>query len=418
MTLKLLRKSSMLISAALFIGVAGCGSSGGPGTTTGSGGNGPSGSGGSGGAGPSGSGGAGPSGSGGSTSSGSGGSDVDASGGGSGGSTGTDGAAGATEAGTGSGGTIVPVGTKGVQADPGTEGDGTIDDPPPYPPAPETVARKAGVPVGKVMPYQIYASTNVYKSQGLKFNYTIYVPAQYQKGKPAAFMLFLDGQHFAGPGTPVVAEDYHWNAPILYDNLIASGELPVTIVAFMDPGVPNGMYRRGDNFHPDAELRSMEYDKASADFGNFLINEFIPDCVKKDYDIVDDPDGWGIGGHSSGGIAAITTPWFHIDKFHKAHSSSASYPNTNNFPGTPSFPNAFNSVTPAKPIRITMLSGTMDLGGWFAANTNAANILKAKGYHYRFRPGQDNHVPPLAAINEFANAMRWLWRGYSLPWYK
>ncbi len=370
---------SSVVGAALAL--AGCGSSGGPGSGGGTGGRGQSGTGGTS-----------ATGSGGSTATGSGGASATGSGGS------TTGSGGATA--TGSGGTTA--------TDAGSDGAG----------APETVARKAGVPVGKVMPYQIYASTNVYKAQGLKFNYTIYVPAQYQKGKPAAFMLFLDGQHFAGPGTPVVSEDYHWNAPILYDNLIASGELPVTIVAFMDPGVPNGMYRRGDQFQPDASLRSMEYDKASPDFGNFLINEFIPDCVKKDYDIVDDPDGWGIGGHSSGGIAAITTPWFHIDKFHKSHSSSASYPNTNNFPGTPSFPNAFNSVTPAKPIRITMLSGTMDLGGWFAANNNAAMILKAKGYHYRYRPGQDNHVPPLAAINEFANALRWLWRGYSLPWYK
>jgi len=334
----------------------------------------------------------------------------------------SDGGGGASDAGSGgalegggSSGTVV-AGTKGVQADPGTVGDGTLDDPPPYPPAPETVMRMPGVPVGKVMPYQLYASPNVYK--GLKFNYTIYVPAQYQKGKPAAFMVFLDGQHFAGPGTPVASEDYHWNAPILFDNLIASGDVPVTLIAFMDPGVPNGMYRRGDNMHPDAELRSMEYDKPSPDFSTFLINEFIPDVVKKDYDIVDDPDGWGIGGHSSGGICAIMAGWFRPDKFRKLHSSSASYPNTNNFGGAITFPNEFNKVTPPKPLRITMLSGTMDLGGWFAANNNAATILKAKGYHYRYRPGQDNHVPPLAAINEFANAMRWQWRGYSLPWYK
>jgi enterochelin esterase-like enzyme len=413
MMLKVLRKNGFFLSATLFIGLAGCGSAGGPGTTTtGSGGAGPSGSGGGG---PSGSGGADPSGSGGSTSSGSGGSEQDANGGGSGGTIATDAG---IDAGPGTGGSTVPVGTKGVQADPGTDGDGTFPQPPPYPPAPETVARMPGVPVGKVMPYQLYASTNVYKAQGLKFNYTIYVPAQYQKGKPAAFMLFLDGQHFAGPGTPIVSEDYHWNAPILFDNLIASGELPVTIIAFMDPGVPNGMYRRGDNMHPDAELRSMEYDKPSNDFARFLIDEFIPDTVKKNYDIVDDPDGWGIGGHSSGGICSIMVGWFRPDKFRKLHSSSASFPNTNNFGGSVTFPNELNKVTPAKPIRVTMLSGTNDNGGYLAANTQAAMIFKAKGYHYRFRPGEDHHTPPLAAINEFATAMRWLWRGYSLPWYK
>jgi enterochelin esterase family protein len=329
---------------------------------------------------------------------------------GSGGAPASDGAV--TET-AGSGGMVV-VGTKGVQADPGSEGDGTIPHPAPYPPSPETVARMPGVPVGKVLPYKLYTSPTIYKENGvpLKFNYTLYIPAQYQKGKPAAFMVFLDGQHFAGPGTPVASEDYHWNAPILFDNLIASGDLPVTILAFMDPGTQNGIYRRGDQY-PEAATRSMEYDRPVDTFSRFLLEEFIPNCVTKEYDIVDDPDGWGIGGHSSGGIAAIIAGWFRPDKFRKLHSSSGSYPNTNGV-----FPNIFNTVTPAKPIRITMLSGTNDLGGWYAANNNAATILKAKGYHYRYRPGTDNHTPPLAAINEFATAMRWLWRGYSLPWYK
>jgi enterochelin esterase family protein len=165
----------------------------------------------------------------------------------------------------------------------------------------------------------------------------------------------------------------------------------------------------------------MEYDKPSADFATFLINEFIPDTVKKDYDIVDDPDGWGIGGHSSSGICSIMVGWFRPDKFRKLHSSSANFLNTAKMDFQSlgvTFPGEFNKVTPAKPIRVTMLSGTNDNGGYLAANTQAAMIFKTKGYHYRFRPGQDKHLPPLAAVNDFAGAMRWLWRGYSLPWYK
>ncbi|HEX3696606.1 MAG TPA: alpha/beta hydrolase-fold protein [Polyangia bacterium] len=414
---KIVPSKWIVLSSALCISLGACSSASGPGAgagndaaASGSGGSTAGGSGGTPGAGSGGSGGAG-SGSGGSVGNGSGGASATGGSSGSGGGA-TDGSAN-TEAGNDA--TTVPVGTKGVQADPGTDGDGTIPQPPPYPPAPETVARNPGVPVGKVMPYQIYASKSVYP--GMKFNYTVYVPAQYQKGKPAAFMVFLDGQHFAGPGTPTASEDYHWNAPILYDNLIAAGQLPVTIVAFQDPGTNTGVYRRGDNFHPDAEERSMEYDQPNDGYARFLINEFIPDAITPNWDIVDDPDGWGIGGHSSGGIAAIEACWFRPDKFRKAHSSSASYPNTSNFPGEPTFPSVFNTVKPPKPIRITMLSGTMDDPGWFAANNNAAMVLKTNGYHYRYRPGMDNHTPPLAAINEFADAMRWLWRGYTLPWY-
>jgi hypothetical protein len=39
-------------------------------------------------------------------------------------------------------------------------------------------------------------------------------------------------------------------------------------------------------------------------------------------------------------------------------------------------------------------------------------ILQGLGYHDRYRPGEDVHYPPHAAMADFANALRWLWRGY------
>ena len=170
---KIVPSKWILLSSALCIGLGACSSASGPGAgagndaaASGSGGSTASGSGGSSGAGSGGTGGAG-SGSGGSVGNGSGGASATGGSTGSGGSA-TDGSAN-TEA--GNDGTTVPVGTKGVQADPGTDGDGTIPQPPPYPPAPETVARNPGVPIGKVMPYQIYASKSVYP--GMTFNYTV-----------------------------------------------------------------------------------------------------------------------------------------------------------------------------------------------------------------------------------------------------
>ena len=40
--------------------------------------------------------------------------------------------------------------------------------------------------------------------------------------------------------------------------------------------------------------------------------------------IVQDPDGWAIGGHSSGGMAAFNVAWFYPDKFHKVITASPS----------------------------------------------------------------------------------------------
>ncbi|HET6281567.1 MAG TPA: alpha/beta hydrolase-fold protein [Polyangia bacterium] len=360
------------------------------------------------------------------TSSGSGG----ASGGSGGASTGTGGASGsggASDTDGGSGGNVVadggpkdmpaggetaPAGTKGIQGDPGTMGDGTIPQPPPYPAPPETMGRVGGAPAGMMSPWTIYASKAIYP--GMKFQYAIHVPAQYQKGKPAALMVFFDGQHYGGPNTPNAAEDYHWNAPFLIENLIHTGDMPVTISVYIDPGTPSGIFHR--RTQPDDGLRGQQYDTPSDAHSRFLLNEFLPDVILNKYDIVDDPEGWALAGHSSGGICAFMITWYRPDKFRKSVTSSASFSNTGG-----RFPAAITQLAGApKPIRTTLLSGTNDLTGnpsWLTANTQAADALKAKGYHYRFRTGVDNHTPPLASINESIEAYKWVWRNYKLPWY-
>ena len=67
--------------------------------------------------------------------------------------------------------------------------------------------------------------------------------------------------------------------------------------------------------------------------------------------------------------------------------------------------------------RASSSSGTADIGSFYDENVKAAGIFETLGYHYRFRPGTDQHYPPKAAIADFPDALRWLWRGYTLPWY-
>ncbi len=303
------------------------------------------------------------------------------------------------EAGAGSQGGSVPAGSQGVQADPGSEGDGTYPQPEPYEQPAETMARVAGAPVGMTLSNLKYTSQSAYP--GLTFQYWIYVPAQYQPGKPAALMVYQDGSHYLG------YTEAAFYSQIVFDNLIYQGDMPVTIGVFIQPGTESGLYVYPD----DQGTRSMQYDTPSDQYSQFLLDEFLPDAILSQYDIVDDAEGWGIGGHSSGGICAFMVGWYRPDKFRKLLTHNASFSNTDG-----AFPAAINAE-PQKPLRVYLLSSPNDLGGWFDANNDAAAALEAKGYHYRYRTGSGMHYPPTQAVADYPEALRWMWRGYTLPWY-
>jgi enterochelin esterase-like enzyme len=310
------------------------------------------------------------------------------------GASGASGAAGAT-GGTGAGSL-----TMGSQADPGTMGDGTFPLPPPYNLPPESMGPINNAPKGTVTGPFLHTQTGTYTGWNMwKWTYYVYVPSQYQKGHAAALMIFNDGYLYAGINT---LTDARFNAPQVFDNLIKAGEMPVTIAVFIFPGTNDGhQVGGGDND------RSTQYDTANDQYGKFLRTEFLPTEILNKYDIVTDADGWAMAGHSSGGIASIIAGWFHADRWHKMLTASPSFPNKGGM-----FPNLFKTA-PAKPLRIYHMAGTMDLGGFRGANDSAAMILQMLGYHDRYRQTQDVHYPPHAAMADFAEALRWLWRGYS-----
>lgn len=325
-----------------------------------------------------------------------------ATGGSAGGSVGTAGSAGASAGGAaGSAGSAgSPSLTRGTQLDPGTEGDGTFPQPPPYSLAPESQARAPGAPQGTVTGPFLHTQTGTYTDWSQwKFTYYVYVPAQYQEGHAAALMVFNDGYHYTG--NPALT-DAKFNAPLVFDNLIHEGTMPVTIAVFIYPGTNDGHKVGGGD-----PGRAIQYDSPNDQYGKFLSQEFLPMNVLSQYDIVTDPDGWAIGGHSSGGIASIIAGWYYPDRFRKMLTASPSFPNRGG-----KFPDEFETSPTAKPLRIYHLAGTKDLSGFKAANDEAAEVFAELGYHYRYRPGEDTHYPPLAAQADFPNALRWLWRGY------
>src|SRR3954452_22868563 len=75
-----------------------------------------------------------------------------------------------------------------------------------------------GVPKGEVLKFT-FNQSKIFP--GTARDYWIYVPAQYTPAKPACLYVNQDG--------------IQWNAPTVFDNLIDSKEMPVTIAVFETP---------------------------------------------------------------------------------------------------------------------------------------------------------------------------------------
>lgn len=257
--------------------------------------------------------------------------------------------------------------------------------------------RQEGVPKGTI-------TEHVWKSQifeGTIRRYWVYVPAQYKAESPAALMVFQDGHAYVG-------EQGRFRAPIVMDNLIHKGEMPVTIGVFIDPGHKKEQLPEAPGWKPTPENRSFEYDTLSDQYARFLLEEIIPE-VQRNYKISDDPNLHAICGISSGGICAFTVAWERPDNFRKVLSHVGSFTNIR---GGHNY-EALIRKTPPKPIRVYLQDGSGDLdnehGNWPLANQSMAASLKFKGYDYQFvyGTGAHNDIHGAAVLPD---AMRWLWR--------
>ena len=83
-------------------------------------------------------------------------------------------------------------------------------------------------------------------------DYWVYVPAQYTPEKPACVMVFEDG-------TSYVKESGRARIPIVFDNLIAKHDMPVTIAILIDPGVLESLRAGPDGpAQPQLRVRRLE----------------------------------------------------------------------------------------------------------------------------------------------------------------
>jgi len=252
---------------------------------------------------------------------------------------------------------------------------------------------RPGVPKGTVKQMPPWESKIF---SGTKRDWWVYVPAQYKPETPAAVMVFQDG---AGP------KDF---VPTVFDNLIAEGDMPVTVGIFIQPGI----------LADGRANRSFEYDTLSDQYARFLLEEILPE-VEKTVKLRHDAASRAISGASSGGICAFTVAWERPNEFSKVLSWIGSFTNIahgkTTREGGHNYEALVRKTTPRKPIRVFLQDGENDLdnanGNWPLANQTLAKSLSYAGYDYRFEYGHGFHS------NRHGRAMlpdslRWLWREY------
>ena len=258
---------------------------------------------------------------------------------------------------------------------------------------PDSLA-KPGVPQGKVTQMPAFTTSKVFP--GTTRDWWLYVPAQYDAAKPASVMIFCDGGGF-------VKADGNFRVPTVFDNLIAAGDMPVTIGIFINPGV----FPAADPKAKPRSNRSFEYDSLGDAYARFLIEEILP-AVKKDYNLSDNPEDRALCGNSSGGICAFTAAWERPDAFRKVVSHIGSFTNIR---GGYVYP-ALIRKTDKKPLKVFLEDGENDLdnqfGNWPLANQDMAAALKFAGYDFKFIMGKGTHNTKHAG-SIFPDTLRWIW---------
>jgi len=304
-----------------------------------------------------------------------------------------------------------------------------------YPLGPDSLPQ-AGVPAGRLEgPIEFHSKIFA----GTVRRYWIFVPAQYDAGKPAALLVFQDGQRAIDPKGVL-------RIPTVLANLIHKKDIPVTIGVFITPGNQSEHY-------PDSigtsnpNHRAEEYDELNDAYARMLLDEILPEVAKK-YRFTDDVDGRVIGGESSGAICAFTVAWHRPDAFRKVISTIGSYTSIGYHPahdgqpaiaGGESYPTLIRK-NPPKPIRIFLQDGTNDLsnsqsspafpdnialsnshGNWHLANLQ---MLSAFEYANRVAPANGPRYDVAHEWGDGAHSgdhggallpdiLRWMWRDWA-----
>lgn len=267
-----------------------------------------------------------------------------------------------------------------------------------YKPGPDS-RPQPGVPKGEVLKFT-FESSKIFP--GTTRDYWVYVPAQYDPAKPACVYVGQDGVQY--------------NAPVVFDNLIAKKQMPVTLGVF----IMHGRVKATGDGALDRFNRSFEYDGLGDAYARFVLEEIFPDVEKQKTSdgrairLPKDGNDWAIGGASSGAICAFTAAWERPDRFSRVFSAVGTYVGLR---GGDHYPTLIRKFEP-KPIRVFLQDGSHDLniygGDWWMVNQTMERALTFAGYEVNHIWGEGGHNGKHATAI-FPDAMRWLWKDWPAP---
>ena len=227
----------------------------------------------------------------------------------------------------------------------------------------------------------------------------VYVPQQYTGEYPACLLVCMDG--------------ILYDATTVMDNLIASGEMPVTIGVFIQPGVVHDEEGEVVRYN-----RCKEFDSTDDLFVTFIETEVLAKvegmqtASGKTIHLSHDANDRAITGASSGGIAAFTAAWNRPDLFSRVYTTVGTFVAMR---GGHEYPAVVRKTEP-KPLRIYMQDGWYDVwnpifGEWFEYNLLMESAFNFAGYEVFHHWNRGNHSIKYGTL-AFPDAMRWLWKGY------
>ncbi|MAP07454.1 MAG: enterobactin esterase [Rhodopirellula sp.] len=251
----------------------------------------------------------------------------------------------------------------------------------------------------------------------------VYVPAAYQDGTAAPFLVMHDG-----PSRLNLVRN-------ALDNMTISKDPNRRLPAFIAIAVQNG----GND--SKGSQRGLEYDTMSDRLARFIQLEVLPAveshpeirAAYPNFKLTDDPWGRGVMGCSSGGAAALTMGWFRPEWFRRLITYSGTFvdqqdddaPEEAEHPlGAWEYHSSMKLIenSEKKPLRIFTHVAENDnrandpestYHNWVMANERTADALEAKGYEYRYVFSKaTRHCDRKVFEATLADTLAWMWYGY------
>ena len=249
---------------------------------------------------------------------------------------------------------------------------------------------------------------------GMTSDYWLYVPAQYDPAKPAALMVFQDGEGYAH-------RDGDHPALNVLDNLIAQKKIPVMIAIFTNPGDISAApgtptYRFVEAYSKKwsrslkDSMRSTEYDTVSDRYVRFLSDELLPAALQG-LNVRPDAYSRAITGLSSGGICSFNAAWQKPELFSRVITWIGSFTSIQ-WHEDPNVPDGGQDYPekvlhePHRNLRVWVQDGNNDqendrYGSWPLANSAAGERVEAQGLRLSLQLWCRAAQPPVKAAPSF-----------------